>query len=158
MKKNIFCFLLILPLFFIVGCTPINLKPIAKIDDNDQKAEVLLFRESGFNAKYITLIFGENKADYGSLDGGEYVRLYLKSGETNLFVRSDQADIPYVLNVNLIAGEKRCFKAYANPLNYLKLVVFFYFGNTFKLQEVNCFSAAEKEIYIHNPNKPDIKK
>lgn len=131
-----------IPLYIlaIVGCTPFQQKPLPKIQSAEY-TQVIIQREASFNAVLAPMVFGENGADYIEITNGKAAKIYLKSGATSLFVRSTQGDKPFFVNTRLIPGKDKCFKAFANPKNYIKSLFFslgYYFGNTFKLEEINC--------------------
>jgi hypothetical protein len=125
------------------GCTPV--KP-TKLETPPaaERADVLVYRESAFNAGGIGMVFGANKVDFLEMGNNTYVEIPLRAGEYELFVRSTQADQPYVLKTALAPADKKCFRAYANPSNIGKAVLLpfaYYMGHTFLLDEVACPAA-----------------
>ncbi len=124
----------------LVGCTPAKLvqpEPTAA----DQQAEVIIYRDGGYNAGGVQMIFGEEERDYVILKNDEWKALQLDSGTTDLFVRSNQGDKPFYLTTELPPSERKCFRAYANPSNYAKALLLnlaYFFGNTFLMEEMDC--------------------
>jgi hypothetical protein len=99
-----------------------------------------VYRTVDLNAGAISLIFGADGTDFLTLRNEEYAELRLPAKTYQFFVRSNQADKPFVLEEVLSPGDHKCFRAYANPHNYWKalLLVGHYFGSTFRIVEVEC--------------------
>lgn len=133
---------------FLAGCTPVKLTRL-QAPEESQRSEVLVFRESSFNAGGIGMVFGSDGNDYVSLSNDQYAQLQFRPGSYNFFVRSTQGDKPFVLPMALGARESRCLKAYANPANLGKAVlpVAYLLGNTFLLEQVNCPTKEELAKY-----------
>lgn len=122
------------------GCTPMQVKPLPTATA-DARAKVVVYREGGFNAGGISMIFGIDGLDQLSLPNGGHSQLYLRPGEHEVFVRSDQADRPFRLKTSIAHNEIKCFRAYANPANYGKAFlgnIAYWLGNAFKVREVVC--------------------
>lgn len=138
------CILGLIALAVIQGCSPAQITPIPNSADVAD-AQVLIYRESAFNAAGVPMIIGEDKSDYKQLWNEDYVELIFDEGSHVLYVRSNQADVPFRLPVELKQEGKKCLKGYANPSNWMK--VFFppayFMGNTFLLEEVPCPSGEE---------------
>ena len=134
----------IIVLFALQGCTPAQL---VKVSNNPMidNSKVLIYRESAFNSSGIPMIFGEDQSDYKSLWNDDYTEIRVDNKSHIFFVRSNQADIPYALPLDMKDGKNRCLKGYANPRNFAKILFppSYYWGNTFLLEEVECPSKAE---------------
>src|SRR5690242_1847456 len=85
---------------FIQGCTPANLTQ-PPVTTKDNQAELRVYREKAFNSGGIKAIFGAENQDYFEIYNGNQDNGKLPSGSYNFFVRSDQADNPFFLNVQL---------------------------------------------------------
>jgi hypothetical protein len=111
------------------------------------------------NAGGISLIFGADGTDYFRLKGDEYAELQIPPNSYHFFVRSNQADRAFVLEKVLNSGDHKCLRAYANPNNILKAPTFvgYYFGNTFKILEVECPGPEElaryRKVEVHSSGK-----
>jgi hypothetical protein len=124
----------------VAGCTPMQVKPLPQVQAGQEKASVLVYRETAFNAAGIEMIFGINDADLYPLHNANYATLTLPAGQHELFVRSNQADRPYRLTMTLAGGDAKCIRAYANPANVGKafMPIAYYLGNSFLMNEVPC--------------------
>lgn len=131
------------------GCTPAKIVKMPAAEPA-QSAQVFIYRETAFNAGGVTMIFGENKTDHIELNNSQYAEFQAAAGTHDYFVRSNQADQPYVLRVELLAGEKKCLKAYANPANIGKVLLpmAHYMGNTFLLAAGDCLTPEEMTKYF----------
>ncbi len=134
----------IIALFSIQGCTPAHMVKVSD-DPMIDNSKVLIYRESAFNASGMPMIFGENESDYTQLWNDDYTEIKVDNANHIFFVRSNQADIPYALPLDMEDGKNRCLKGYANPKNLAKALFFpsYYWGNTFLLEEVECPSDTE---------------
>jgi hypothetical protein len=123
-----------------VGCTPARIVTPTSTGEGKEVSSILVYRTIDLNAGGISLIFGADETDYFTLKSDEYAELQLQPGTYQFFVRSNQADKPFVLEEVLNPGDHKCLRAYANPHNYWKALtlVGYYFGNTFKIEEVEC--------------------
>lgn len=142
-------FALPIVLAFVVGCTPIQITPI-EAPELTNRAEIVIHRESQFVASAVNMIFGANGNDYVKLSGGKYASIYLKPDSYEFFVRSDQADTPYVLNLELAANEVVCLRSFvsssaagvailAGPIGYLVARKY----STFNVEKSECLSDDE---------------
>ncbi|MCX2802495.1 hypothetical protein OQJ68_11930 [Microbulbifer thermotolerans] len=145
---------LLLFITIAVGCAPARIVSIPAPAENE-KSTLLVYRESAFNAGGVGLIFGADSRDYVKLGNSDYSEIELKNGHYKFFVRSDQADKPYILAEELKAGDKKCLKAYANPANLGKALVplAYYMSHTFLLEKIECPSEEELSKYRKVPVK-----
>jgi hypothetical protein len=136
----------------LAACTPAHLTPL-KAPTASERAELLVYRESAFNAGGVGLIFGADGQDYTALGNSQYAQVYLTPGPYQFFARSTQGDRPYVLPLNMATSQRICLKAYANPANLAKAVLplAYYFGHTFLLEQVACPTAEELAKYSQEP-------
>ena len=135
------CSLLVFALSSLaVGCTPAHISAPSSPREGENVASILVYRTIDLNAGGISLIFGADGTDFFTLKSDEYAALRLPARTFQFFVRSNQADKPYVLERVLNPGDHKCFRAYAKPHNYWKALtlVGYYFGNTFRIEEVEC--------------------
>ncbi len=134
----------VIALTAIQGCTPAQVVPISD-DFTIDNSKVLIYRESAFNAAGVPMIFGEDEKDYKVLWNDDYTEIQLDKKNHLFFVRSNQADVPFKLPVDLKDGKTKCFKGSANPNNWAKAFFppAYYMGNTFLLEEVVCPNDAE---------------
>ena len=123
-----------------IGCTPAQIATPRLPRDGEEASSILVYRATDFNAAAISLIFGADGTDFFTLKSDEYAELRLPAKTYEFFVRSNQADKPYVIEEVLSPGDHKCFRAYANPHNYWKALtlVGYYFGNTFRIEAVEC--------------------
>ena len=130
----------VLALAVLAGCTPAKLTQ-PQLTSDTPETEVIVYRDGAFNAGGVQMIFGEEETDYITLRNDEWKAMQLDSGETRLFVRSNQADKPFYLETDLAPEARMCFRAYPNPSNYGKALLLnlaYFLGNTFLLEEVEC--------------------
>ena len=122
------------------GCTPAQLATPRSPREGEKASSILVYRTIDLNAGGVSLIFGADETDFFTLKSDEYAELRLPAKTYQFFVRSNQADKPYVFEEVLNPGDHKCLRAYANPHNYWKALtlVGYYFGNTFKIKEVEC--------------------
>lgn len=133
--------------FELAACTPAHLTKLR--EPASEKSEVIVYRESKFYGYALTLVFGENSADYAQLGAGEYSRVYFAPGKYNFFARSTNADQPYILPVTLDSDKKTCLRAYVNPINFVKILFppAHFSGNNFLLEQVTCLPDNELSNY-----------
>lgn len=124
----------------VSGCTPAKLTPL-KMPVHSAKSEILIYRGPAFNAGGASMVFGADESDYITLENGTYAEIFLAPESYRFFVRSTQGDRPYVLPIKLVAYDKKCLRAYANPSNYAKIALLglgSLLGNSFLMEEVQC--------------------
>jgi hypothetical protein len=148
MKKMFLCLTPILLL--LSGCASMPLVS-PKMPDASNRAEVIVFRESAFNAGGVSLTFGANGQALVYLSNAEFASIHLEPGTYRFFVRA-RSDDPATLDLTTLkANDRRCFKTYANPLNVAKNFV--PFGRllikdpAFIVQEVECPPSEELAKY-----------
>lgn len=136
-------------LFLVAACTPLKITALQATDINN-RSEVLIVRESAFTASAVNMIFGANGNDYVALANGRYSSLFLKPGSYEFFVRSDQADAPYLLNLNMPLNAVTCLRAFVNPSSASVAILGGPIGylatrgsSTFKMEKTDCPSQEE---------------
>ena len=133
-------------MIFMFGCTPMQITPL-EVTDTNNRSEVIIHRESAFTAGGVNMIFGANSNDYVKLGNGRYASMYLRPGNHELFVRSDQGDKPYLLNIDLPANETTCLRAFIDsssvgvavlggPIGFLATRG----SSTFNIEKIECLS------------------
>lgn len=132
----------------VVGCTPAKLTHL-QLPDEPQRSEILVYRETSFNAEKMEMVFGADGNDYVSLRNGQYAHMYLRPGTYSFFVRSAYLDQPSVMAVTLNANDRVCLKAFADPANYGKVLMplLYHVSNTFSIERTNCPSSKELANY-----------
>lgn len=132
-------FFIVLFLFLITGCSPARIVQVP-ISTDDNKAELSVIRESSFNSGLAGMVFGANGNDYVKLTNGGRYDVSLPAGSYDFFVRSIQADEPFIFKSQLNPGEHLCLKGFANPNNIAKslMPIVYHFSNTFLLEKIDC--------------------
>lgn len=149
MKFEIIGLSIAIPLL-MVGCSSpahiINLP----LPNDAESSTIMIYREPAFNYSHVGLIFGASSQDYVSLSNNDYAEIKVRSGSYNFFVRSDQADVPINLTMDLKSGDNKCLKAYVNPSNGYKAILpfLYYTSNTFSFEAVECPS--ENKLLKYN--------
>jgi hypothetical protein len=133
-----------------IGCTPARIATLEPPPEAE-RSEVLVYRGSAFNAGGMTAIFGVDRNDYLKLGTDTYAELRLVPKTYEFFVRTNEADRPFRLTIELKQNDRRCLEAYPNPKNLMKVPLFFvgyWLGNTFLLKEVDCPKSDELASYV----------
>jgi hypothetical protein len=73
------------------GCTSLPLSALPELRA-DQSAEILVFRNSSFNAGLVSLTVGTGDKAFARLENDEYVRVQLPAGDVDLFVQARSAE------------------------------------------------------------------
>lgn len=130
------------------ACTPAKLVRPQAVEEG-RRAEVMVFRDSQFNAVGATMVVGINDKEYAQMGTREYVRWFVQPGPQTVFVRSTQADKPFQLPVDLAVGSFTCLKASADPANFAKALVpiVMHWTSTFMLEQVSCPTNTELERF-----------
>jgi len=124
------------------GCAPAKLVPMSRPLETNQST-LVVYRESAFNAGGIDAVFGAAQQDWVALDTKSYAVLQIAPAPHEFFVRSTQADQPFVFKATVAQAETKCLRVFPNPGNVAKalLPVSYLAGNTFFLEETACPSA-----------------
>lgn len=133
-----------------VGCTPVHIAPRESAPDAN-KAELVVFRASAFNAGGYTAIFGADREDYVRLGNDTYVELHLVPRTYEFFVRTNDADRPHRLAIELKQNDRKCLEAYPNPSRLVRAPLLFlgnWLGSNFLLREVECPSPDKLASYL----------
>lgn len=127
--------LIILSLLFLSNCTPAR---IVKDDYNPKIIEtekVRVVRRDTVIASLVPAIFGYDGKDKVELANGREVVMHIPTGEHEFFIRSNQADRPKKVLVNLEKGQNLCF--YTKPNDYVVLkgliLPWYYLSSAFDL-------------------------
>lgn len=144
-QLSVFCLCMSL---VIVGCTPAKITRL-QLPDDSQRSEILVYRETSFNAEGIDMVFGADGNDYVSLRNGQYAHMYFRPGTYSFFVRSVGMDQPHVLTISVNANDTVCLKAFADPANYGKslMPILYHVSSTFLIERANCLSGKELVHY-----------
>ena len=121
------------------GCAPAKLVPMAKPLETNQST-LLVYRESGFNSGGIDAVFGASQQDWVALGTKSYAVLQIAPATHEFFVRSTQADQPFVFKATVAQAETKCLRVFPNSGNFAKalLPVSYLAGNTFFIEETAC--------------------
>jgi hypothetical protein len=126
-------------LFLITGCSPARIVQ-APIPTDANKAELPVTREPSFNSRAVGMVFGADENDYVKLENGGGYKVSLPTGWYSFFVRSTQADEPFILEAQVRPGDRLCLEGFANPNNLAKalMLITYHFSNTFLLERTEC--------------------
>jgi hypothetical protein len=133
-------FLTSIPLiiFFLLlsNCTPAR---IASDDfsKNTKTSKAIITRESGVIFFAVPAIFGYDEKDKVKLWNGDKSAIDVPVGKHEFFVRSDQADRPSRLSVEVKEGKTLCFVINPDSEPVLKFVIIplYWFSHAFKIEE-----------------------
>ena len=142
--------LLVLTVAFtlLTGCASVPLVQ-PRMPDASNRAEVVIFRESAFNAGGVGVSFGADEQAFVTLGNSEYASIFIPPGTYKFFVRARSAD-PTTLSQTLKAGDRRCLRTVADPSNLAKVVipiVMMASGYGFLLEELPCPSGDQLAKY-----------
>ncbi len=127
-------------LLFIIASTFTSCTP-AKIVKNDYNPKiryekVYVTRSQQFMAKGITMIVGFDGKDKIVLENGESKEILVPVGEREFFVRSNQADVRYKINLEVKQFETLCLAGKANTsLTRVILPFMSFFTNIFTIEK-----------------------
>lgn len=123
----------------MAGCSPAKVVQTPIVTD-ENRVELTVIREPSFNSAAVGMVFGADGNDYVKLSNGGVYNVALPAGSYDFFVRSTQADEPFILQAELKIGEHFCLKGFANPNNLAKalLPITHYFSNAFLLEKTEC--------------------
>ena len=121
--------------------------PIGRLKQTDpeNRAEIVIYRESSFNAGGVSLAVGIDGQAFATLGNSDYAAMFVRPGTYNFFVRARTAE-PTTLKLEAKAGERRCLKTVADSTNVAKIlipIVLMASGYNFTLEEVKCQSESE---------------
>jgi hypothetical protein len=104
------------------------------------QSTLLVYREWAFNAGGADAVFGSAQKDWVALDTKSYVVLQIAPAPHEFFVRSTQADQPFVYKAVVSQGDTKCLRVFPNPNNFAKALapISYMAGNTFMLEEAAC--------------------
>ena len=133
----------------VIGCTPMQTKPLEATEINN-RSEVIVFRESQFVGAAVGMIIGANGNDYVKLSGGSYASMYFRPGNYEFFVRSSNADEPFLVTLDLPVNDVTCLRAFNNegtaaaailggPIGFLASRG----SSVFNMEETECWSKEE---------------
>lgn len=139
--------LLLLPLIVLAGCATLKTSSPA-VNLEQPTARVLVYREPAFNSAATKVFFGEGDKYYLSLRNGQYGELTLPAGK-HKFLVTNRGSQDFFLDAELEADDRACFKVFASPENYAKLIVPILMNLTsiFSLERVQCPSDADLGSY-----------
>ena len=132
-----------------IGCTPMQSKPLEATEINN-RSEVIIYREKQIVGSAVSMIIGTNGNDYVKLGGGSYASIYLRPGNYEFFVRSSNADEPFLVTLDLPVNDVTCLRAFNNngtaaaailggPIGFLASRG----SSSFNMEETECWSKEE---------------
>jgi hypothetical protein len=133
----------VLSLVCLYGCAPARIIPVEKADQSN-RATVMVFRESEFNAGGADAIVGAEGKDWVRLETKSFVELQLKPGRYEFFVRAKLKKEPFILAKDVEQSANLCLRVIPNPANLAAAMVpiaGLFTGSTFILEGVACPSA-----------------
>ena len=121
--------------------------PISRLKHTEpgNRAEVVIYRESSFNAGGVSLALGIDGEAFATLSNSDYAAVYIPPGTYSFFVRARSAE-PTTLKLEIKASQRRCMKTAADSENMIKVLVpvaMMVSGYRFTLDEVPCPSNGE---------------
>jgi len=127
---------LFISIFLLSSCTPAR---IVKDQHDTKKVEtqkVYINRDDTIVAMFVPAIFGYDDQDKVSLAKGESTVISVPLGEHEFFVRSNQADRPNRIKVNVKKGCNLTFNTAPDSLFGLKslIVVWYWMSSAFDLE------------------------
>ncbi len=95
------------------------------------------------------MILGANEQDYVKLKNKNYTVFDMNAGQFDVFVRTDQADPPYIQTVEQKPNERTCLKAFPRPSRAATMFIPLsgHFISLFNLEESACPSASKLSGY-----------
>lgn len=128
----------------LAGCSSM---PIGRLKQTEpaNRAEIVIYRESSFNAGGVSLVVGIDGEAFASLSNSDYAAAFISPGAYTAFVRARSAE-PTTLKLEIKAGQRRCMKTIADSGNLAKVLVpalLIASGYRFTLEEVPCPSNGE---------------
>lgn len=136
-SKKIQIIIISLSLLILTNCTP------ARIVGNDynpkttKTEKVRIVRKQSVVLSLVPAIFGYDEKDKVKLKNGDEAVIEVPTGKREFFVRSNQADRPKKVIVDLKKGEPVCFNSKPGSLTVLKsfLLPWYYFSSAFELDK-----------------------
>ena len=132
-----------------IGCTPMQSKPLEATEINN-RSEVIIYRESAFLNSAVSMIIGANGNDYVKLGGGSYASIYLRPGNYEFFVRSSNADEPFLVTLDLPVNDVTCLRAFndtgsaaTNMMTAGLVGLLLPRSSTFNMEKTECWSKEE---------------
>lgn len=128
----------------LTACSSVPISRLKKTEPNN-RAEVVIYRESSFNAGGVPLAVGADGQAFAVLSNSEYAAVFVSPGTHSFYVRARTAE-PTTLTLEVKVSERRCMKTVADSSNLAKVIVpmaLMVSGYRFILEEVRCPSDAE---------------
>jgi hypothetical protein len=145
---RLYTFLIAVCLLALSGCASTPISPILR-PTADNRAELVVFRESAFSAGGVALTVGVGNKGFANIGNSERVRVQLPAGEHDVFVQARSAD-PTRLRVSLKRDSLVCLRTSSSPGTYAKAavpIVLIITGYHFYLDEVPCPASDELGKY-----------
>lgn len=101
--------------------------------------KLLIYREPAYNSSMGSLFFGENEVRYVELRNKEFSELPIVPGKHHFFVTAN-ASQNFEFDVDVAPHSTTCIKSYADPSNYLKILmpILMNLTNIFRAEVVAC--------------------
>ena len=127
-------------LFFLpsllLNCTPARISS-TNFNKDIKTSKVKIYREDKFLFLGVPAIFGYDNEDKVKLWKGDKSEIKVPIGNHEFFVRSNQADRPSKLNVEIKEGETTCFIINPEPKPIAKMIIIplYWFTHAFKIEK-----------------------
>jgi hypothetical protein len=128
--------ILIIIALFLSNCTPAGMV-FEDSAENVKTSKLIVSRGNKFLFIGVPAIFGYDEKDKVQLWSGDRSEISVPVGRRGFFVRSNQADRPFKLNVEIKEGKPTCLVINPESKPALKLVLFplYWFSHAFKLEQ-----------------------
>jgi hypothetical protein len=140
MKKHA---LIILLLFILSNCTPARIAKVDIIDPKIEVEKVYVSRKKTIMHWGVQTVFGYDDSDKIKLNNGKTAQIYVPVGNREFFIRTNQADKPNKIYVELKENQPVCFKVYPSVSAIMKSAfifpLLFWFTSAFEIErEESC--------------------
>lgn len=121
---------------FLSSCTPARIVS-DNFSEDTKTSKVVVYRENRLLFIGVPAIFGYDEKDKAKLWIKDRSEIRVPIGKHEFFVRSNQADRPLKLNVEIKDGKSTCFVINPEPEPVIKFFLFplFWFSHAFKIEE-----------------------
>ena len=136
LHKALFTATIISLLLPLLNCTPTRITS-SNFGKDTKTSNVKVYRENKFLFLGVPAIFGYNNKDKVKLWKGDRSEIKVPIGNHEFFVRSNQADRPSKLNVEIKEGETTCFIINPEPKPIAKMIIIplYWFTHAFKIEK-----------------------